>query len=157
VRRWSAKFTWWIRTSVLAVPALLLAILAIYQHRTRHRLAALLASIAATAIAVIGWRRVARQVPNGGWLRLPASAIIKSEVYVTIGLGVLVTAAISELIGYSRARSNNGASQAPQLPPAKNSFRTFISPLHPRPHHPGHTRKCDRRLVHKHPLGHPAC
>ena len=118
----------WTHHWVLAVPALLLAILAIYQHRTRHRLAALPAAIAATAIAVIGWGRVARRVPNGGWLRLPASAIIKSEVYVIIGLGVLVTAAISELIGYSRARSNNGASQAPQLPPSKEQLQNFHLP-----------------------------
>jgi hypothetical protein len=104
----------WTHHWVLAVPALLLAILTIYQHRTRHRLAAQPAAIAATAIAVIGWRRVARHVPNAGWLRLPASAIINSAVYVIIGLGVLITAA-AEPVGYSRARSNNRASQTPQL------------------------------------------
>jgi alpha-1,2-mannosyltransferase len=118
----------WTHHWVLAVPALLLAILAIYRHRTRHPLAAIPAAIAAIAIAVIGWGRVARHVPNGGWLRLPASAIIKSEVYVIIGLGVLVTAAIAELIGYSRARSNNGASQTPQLSPSNESLQSFPLP-----------------------------
>ncbi len=42
---------------------------------------------------------MARHVPGGGWLRLPASAIIRSEVYVLIGLGALLAAAAGELIG----------------------------------------------------------
>lgn len=118
----------WTHHWVLAVPALLLAILAIYRNRTRHRLAVLPAAIAAAAIAVIGWRRVARHVPNGGWLRLPASAVIKSEVYVIIGLGVLVTAATAELIGYSRARSNSRASQAPPRGPGKDTPQDLALP-----------------------------
>jgi hypothetical protein len=124
--RWIFRQDYW--DPVLAGPALLLAMLAIYRHRTRHRLAALPAAIAVTAIAVIGWRRVARHVPNGGWLRLPASAIIKSEVYVIIGLGVLVTAATAELISYSRARSNNRASQTPQLSPSNEPLQTLPLP-----------------------------
>jgi alpha-1,2-mannosyltransferase len=105
----------WTHHWVLAVPALLLAALATYQYQTRHRLAALPAAIAVTAIAVIGWRRVARHVPSTGWLRLPTSAIINSEIYVIIGLGVLATAATAELIRYSRSRSDNRADQTPRL------------------------------------------
>ena len=118
----------WTHHWVLAVPALLLAILAIYRNRTRHRLVALSAAIAAMAIAVIGWERVARHVPNGGWLRLSTSAIIKSEIYVIIGLGVLVTAATAELFRYSRARSSNRASQIPQLSPSKDPLQNFPLP-----------------------------
>ncbi len=56
-------------------------------------------------------------VANGGWLSLPASAIIRSEVYVIIGLGALVVAAAGELIGYWRSRSATGASPDPQPSP----------------------------------------
>ncbi len=96
----------WTHHWVLAVPILLLAVLAIGRLRTRHRLPAAATAIAAaavTAVAVICWAQVARHVPNTGWLRLTASAMIKSEVYVIIGLGVLVAAAAAELIEYSRS------------------------------------------------------
>ncbi len=106
----------WTHHWVLAVPALLLAIVAIGRYGARHRLAALPAAVAVTAIAVVAWDRVARQVPNGGWLSLPASAIIRSEVYVIIGLGALVVAA-GELIGYWRSRSATGAGPDPQPSP----------------------------------------
>ena len=98
----------WTHHWVLAVPILLLAVLAIGRPRTRHRLpaaaATAIAAAAVTAIAVIGWAQVARHVPNTGWLRLTASALIKSEVYVIVGLGVLVAAAAAELIEYARSR-----------------------------------------------------
>ena len=98
----------WTHHWVLAVPILLLAVLAISRPRTQNRLpaaaATAIAAAAVTAIAVIGWAQAARHVPNTGWLRLTASALIKSEVYVIIGLGVLVAAAAAELIEYARSR-----------------------------------------------------
>jgi hypothetical protein len=118
----------WTHHWVLAVPALLLATLATYQYQKRHRLLALPAAMAVTAIAVIGWRRVARNVPNGGWLRLSTSAIINSEIYVIIGLGVLATAATAELTRYSRSRSNNGAHQAPRLRPREKPLPSLPLP-----------------------------
>jgi alpha-1,2-mannosyltransferase len=87
----------WTHHWVLAVPALLLAVVAIGRNWARHRQAALAAAVAVTAVAVVAWDRVARRVPNAGWLRLPASAIIRSEIYVIIGLGALVIAAAGEL------------------------------------------------------------
>jgi alpha-1,2-mannosyltransferase len=87
----------WTHHWVLAVPALLLAVVAIGRNWARHRPAALAAAAAVTAIAVVAWDRVARRVPNAGWLRLPASVIIRSEIYVIIGLGALVIAAAGEL------------------------------------------------------------
>ncbi len=118
----------WTHHWVLAVPALLLAVLATYQYQRRHRLVALPAAMAVTAIAVIGWTRVARHVPNGGWLRLSTSAIINSEIYVIIGLGVLATAATAELIRYSRSRSNNGARQTPRLRPREKPLPSLPLP-----------------------------
>jgi alpha-1,2-mannosyltransferase len=98
----------WTHHWVLAVPALLLATLATYRYTRRHRLTALPAAIAITAIVAIGWDGVARHVPNGGWLQLSTSAIIKSEIYVIVGLGVLVTAATAELWARRRGRRCGG-------------------------------------------------
>lgn len=106
----------WTHHWVLAVPILLLAVLAIGRPRIRHRLpAAAVTAIAVTAIAVIGWAQVARHVPNNGWLRLTASAMIKSEVYVIIGLGVLVAAVAAELIEYARSRPGTKSQPKGQL------------------------------------------
>jgi alpha-1,2-mannosyltransferase len=98
----------WTHHWVLAVPALLLAIVAIHRNWARRPLAAFPAAAAVTAIAVVAWAQVARHVPNGGWLRLPGSAIVKSEIYVIIGLGVLVTAAAGEIIRYARSKPGPG-------------------------------------------------
>ena len=94
----------WTHHWVLAVPALLLAAVSTGRYGARHRLAAVPAAAAISAIAVVGWDGAARHVPDGGWLRLPAPAIFRSEVYVIIGLGALLIAAAGELIAYRRCR-----------------------------------------------------
>jgi alpha-1,2-mannosyltransferase len=94
----------WTHHWVLAVPALLLAIVAICRNWAQRPLAASAAGTAVTAIAVVAWAQVARHVPNGDWLRLPLSAMVTSEIYVIIGLGVLVAAAVSEIIGCTRTK-----------------------------------------------------
>jgi alpha-1,2-mannosyltransferase len=100
----------WTHHWVLAAPALLLAIVAIWRNWAQRPVAASAAGAAAvTAIAVVAWAQVARRVPNGGWLRLPPSAIVRSELYVIIGLGVLVAAAASEIIGYTRTKPGRPA------------------------------------------------
>jgi alpha-1,2-mannosyltransferase len=105
----------WTHHWVLAVPALLLAAVSTGRYGARHRLAAVPAAAAIIAIAVVGWDGAARHVPNGGWLRLPAPAIFRSEVYVIIGLGALLIAAAGELIAYRRCRGRPGPA-APRDP-----------------------------------------
>lgn len=99
----------WTHHWVLAAPVLLLAIVAICRNWAKRPLAASAAGIAVTAIAVVAWAQVARRVPNGGWLRLPPSAMVRSELYVIVGLGVLVAAAAGELIGYMRTKPGRPA------------------------------------------------
>jgi alpha-1,2-mannosyltransferase len=105
----------WTHHWVLAVPALLLAAVSTGRYGARHRLAAVPAAAAIIAIAAVGWDGAARHVPNGGWLRLPAPAIFRSEVYVIIGLGALLIAAAGELIAYRRCRGRPGPA-APRDP-----------------------------------------
>jgi hypothetical protein len=94
------------------VPALFLAAVSTGRYGARHRVAVVPAAAAIIAIAVVGWEQVARQVPNGGWLRLPAPAIFRSEVYVIIGLGALLIAAAGELTAYRWCRGRPGAAAA---------------------------------------------
>jgi hypothetical protein len=58
--------------------------------------AAVLVTAAITAIAVIGWTRLAGDTPRSGWLSLPAWALVRSVSYVLIGLAVLVAGARSQ-------------------------------------------------------------
>lgn len=83
----------WTHHWVIAVPALLLAALTIYRARAEYRRAAILGLTAIAAIAIIGWARLARDVPGSDWLHLPALGIAYSEVYVLAGLAALVVAA----------------------------------------------------------------
>jgi alpha-1,2-mannosyltransferase len=84
----------WIHHWVIAIPALLVAGLAVRRaYRAGHAVAAVLGAAAITAIAVIGWTELAGQTPRSGWLALPAGALARSVCYVLIGLVVLALAA----------------------------------------------------------------
>jgi alpha-1,2-mannosyltransferase len=82
----------WTHHWVIAVPALLLAALTLYRGRAEHRRAAILGLSAIAAIAIIGWARLAREVPGSDGLHLPALGIAYSEVYVLAGLAALAVA-----------------------------------------------------------------
>jgi len=83
----------WTHHWVIAVPALLLAALALYRDQNRKPLTRILGMAAIGALAVIGWTRLAREVPGSHWLHLSALGIIDSEVYVLAGLVALALAA----------------------------------------------------------------
>jgi alpha-1,2-mannosyltransferase len=83
----------WTHHWVLAIPALLLAALSLYRDDTRKRRARILGAVAVAVVAVIGWARLARQVPATNWLHLPARGILYSEIYVIAGLVALFIAA----------------------------------------------------------------
>jgi alpha-1,2-mannosyltransferase len=73
----------WTHHWVIAVPVLLLAAMSIYQGRGGRRPATtILAMAAITAIALVGWARLARRVPGSDWLHLSALGIAYSEVYL---------------------------------------------------------------------------
>jgi hypothetical protein len=125
----------WTHHWVIGVPALFLATLAIYRNWPHLRFASLLGAIAVTAITVIGWSQMARSVPSTGWLQLSTSAEIKSDLYVIIGLGVLMAAVSTEFIRYSRAAQPRRQRPARLLPysgmltaaSASSDVRTLVS------------------------------
>jgi alpha-1,2-mannosyltransferase len=87
----------WIHHWVIAVPALLVAGLAAGRaYRAGNVLAAVLVTVAITAVAVIGWTGLAGETPRSGWLALPAWVLVRSVSYVLIGLAVLVAGACSQ-------------------------------------------------------------
>jgi alpha-1,2-mannosyltransferase len=84
----------WIHHWVIAIPALLVAGLAAGRaYRAGHPVAGGLGAAAITAVAVIGWARVAGDTPRSGWLTLPPEALMRSVAYVLIGLAALALAA----------------------------------------------------------------
>ncbi|MGH3159956.1 MAG: glycosyltransferase 87 family protein, partial [Streptosporangiaceae bacterium] len=84
----------WTHHWVIAVPGLVIAAVAIHQGRIRPPLARGLGAAALTALAVIGWGRLARRVPGGShWLNLPAIGLADSMLYVLVGLAALTLAA----------------------------------------------------------------
>jgi alpha-1,2-mannosyltransferase len=87
----------WIHHWVIAIPALLIAGLAAGRaYRMGNVPAAVLVTVAITAVAVIGWTGLAGETPRSGWLTLPAWVLVRSVSYVLIGLAVLVAGACSQ-------------------------------------------------------------
>jgi alpha-1,2-mannosyltransferase len=88
----------WIHHWVIVIPALLVAgLTADRARRAGNVAAAVLVTAAITAIAVIGWTKLAGDTPRSGWLALPAWALVRSVSYVLIGLAVLVAGARSQV------------------------------------------------------------
>jgi alpha-1,2-mannosyltransferase len=83
----------WTHHWVIAIPALLLVSIAIYRDKTRKPLARILGIVSIAVIAVIGWARLAREVPGSNWLHLSGRGIAYSEIYVLAGLVALAVAA----------------------------------------------------------------
>jgi alpha-1,2-mannosyltransferase len=83
----------WTHHWVIAVPALLLAGVAVYSGRARRTAAAnATATIVIALITVIGWLRVARTA-GSDWLYLSPASLAASGVYVIGGLAALALAA----------------------------------------------------------------
>ncbi|HEX6520677.1 MAG TPA: glycosyltransferase 87 family protein [Streptosporangiaceae bacterium] len=90
----------WSHHWVLAIPALMLAAVALYRCRDRRPLALTVLGTAAVAgLAAIGWARLARSVPSTGWLHLGTKALVYSEIYVLAGLAVIVVAIGAAAVG----------------------------------------------------------
>jgi len=88
----------WIHHWVIVIPALLVAgLTADRARRAGNVAAAVLITAAITAIAVIGWTKLAGDTPRSGWLALPAWALVRSVSYVLIGLALLVAGARSQV------------------------------------------------------------
>ena len=104
----------WIHHWVIVIPALLVAGLTAGRAcRAGNVPAAVLVTVAITAIAVIGWTGLAGETPRSGWLALPAWVLVRSVSYVLIGLAVLVAGARSQARSApSRAAPGTGVSAA---------------------------------------------
>jgi len=88
----------WIHHWVIAIPALLLAgLTAGRAYRAGNVAMAVLITAAISAIAMIGWIKLAGDTPRSGWLALPAWVLLRSVCYVLIGLAVLVAGAWSQV------------------------------------------------------------
>jgi alpha-1,2-mannosyltransferase len=94
----------WTHHWVLAVPALLLAALTLYRNRAGRPLAWRLGGGALAVLAIIGWARLARQIPVSS-LHLSTRGLLDSEIYVLAGLIALGLAAWSALAQYRHARA----------------------------------------------------
>ena len=112
----------WIHHWVIAIPALLVAGLAAGRaYRAGNVPAAVLVTVAITAVAVIGWTGLAGETPRSGWLALPAWVLVRSVSYVLIGLAVLVAGACSQARSApSRAAPGTGG-QRRTAPPSPHS------------------------------------
>jgi alpha-1,2-mannosyltransferase len=89
----------WSHHWVLAIPALLLAVVAICRGRDRRPLTlTFLGTVAIAGLAAVGWARLARGAPSSGWLHLGTKALLYSEIYVLAGLAVIVMAMGTALI-----------------------------------------------------------
>jgi alpha-1,2-mannosyltransferase len=83
----------WTHHWVIAVPALLIAAVAVYRNRTSRRPARILGAACLATLAIVGWGRLARLVHGNHWLHLSAFGIADSEIYVIAGLATLALAA----------------------------------------------------------------
>ena len=84
----------WTHHWVIAIPALPVAGLAVYRaYRAGNMAAAGLGHAGIMGVAVIGWDRLARNLPGANWLDLSTKALMHSVAYVLIGLLVLALAA----------------------------------------------------------------
>jgi alpha-1,2-mannosyltransferase len=84
----------WTHHWVIAIPALPVAGLAVYRaYRAGNMAAAGLGHAGIIGVAVIGWDRLARNLPGANWLDLSTKALMHSVAYVLIGLLVLALAA----------------------------------------------------------------
>jgi alpha-1,2-mannosyltransferase len=95
----------WTHHWVLAVPTLLLAALALYRHRACRPLAWRLGVGALAVLAIVGWARLARQIPASGWLHLSVRGLFDSDIYVLAGLIALGLGAWSALAQVRRGRA----------------------------------------------------
>jgi alpha-1,2-mannosyltransferase len=95
----------WTHHWVIAIPALLVAGMAVSGARRAGQTAAYRFGAAGiAAVAVIGWIRLAQATPASGWLAMPVPALACSAVYVIIGLLTLTLAAWYHLTQDSQAR-----------------------------------------------------
>ena len=84
----------WTHHWVIAIPALLVAGTAVGDARRAGKTAvARLGAAGITAVAVIGWTRLAQATPAAGWLAMSAPTLACSAVYVLIGVLALALAA----------------------------------------------------------------
>ena len=113
----------WTHHWVIAVPALLLAGVAVYPGRAGRALAAtIVACLALAAILVVGWARIARDIQDPDWLHLSPAGIAASEIYVIAGLAALAVAAVrlarrplkaGDLPALDQYRASGGSAVAP--------------------------------------------
>jgi alpha-1,2-mannosyltransferase len=103
----------WTHHWILAVPGLLIAFVAVCRDGVRGRPAAIAGLAAITVAAVIGWARLAREVPGSGWLRLNEVDLAFSEVYVVCGLATLTVAAVY-ILGRYRLADRGRAEAGPE-------------------------------------------
>ncbi len=97
----------WTHHWVIAIPALLLAGVAAWRgHRTGNAVVTIAGAAGIAVVAIIGWARIARDVPASGWLDLPVSALADSIAYVVLGLIVLALATCHLLGGLAQPGSD---------------------------------------------------
>ena len=83
----------WTHHWAIAVPALLLAAVALYLGRNdRPRWVTTAGGAALGLIAAAGWADLARRMPSTDWLHLPLIGLADSEIYVIAGLATLAIA-----------------------------------------------------------------
>jgi alpha-1,2-mannosyltransferase len=112
----------WIHHWVIAIPALLIAGLAAGRaYRAGNVPAAVLVTVAITAVAVIGWTGLAGETPRSGWLALPAWVLVRSVSYVLIGLAVLVAGACSRARSAPSQAAPGTGGQRRTAPPSPHS------------------------------------
>lgn len=95
----------WTHHWVLAIPALLLAGVAVCRgFRCGQVRMAACGGAGLVAVLILGWLRLARGVTGSNWLGLSASSLASSAIYVVLGLGFLAVAAGYWLRSYRRKR-----------------------------------------------------
>jgi alpha-1,2-mannosyltransferase len=126
----------WTHHWVLAVPALLLAALAVWRRRHEAPRQARFWLTVIALVAVIGWTGIARHQPKltvSQQLHLSVFWLVVSEIYVLAGLAALVIAAGSYLRQRARRRSAAVAATAQPLAVAgQPQEHGAAGPLRPR-------------------------
>jgi hypothetical protein len=90
----------WTHHWVIAIPVLPVAGLAVYRaYRAGNMAVVGLGHAGIMGAAVIGWDRLARNLPGANWLGLSAKVLMHSVAYVLIGLLLLAVAAAYQLHG----------------------------------------------------------